>query len=176
MGKLSEYLEHHGIAKRDIPGAFLLMKGMGYGMFIGTWGLCYRFKPLRKFAKTSTGTWIRSGIKSRFPNQYDWTKQSITKSSQGLTESRFFKPIPRVLGLKAKETSISLAENILFYKLLFPLILPLQFFTAVHIYGSKPTDHGILDILDDYSNAEDDTPDLSELIELNYPDQDSNDK
>ena len=75
-----------------------------------------RFQPLRRMAKMRTPMAIRAALQTRYPDAFLRLENSIMHSSERLAEWRFFRPLPKVLGLDSKQTVLSVAETFLLYK------------------------------------------------------------
>ncbi len=135
--KASKYLEKYGIEKNDIPKAIIYFKVTGYLSWFGTLAICYKYKPIRLFFRLSYPKHILNKIKNAYPQRYDKYENFIFSKSKKIAENRYFKKIPVTLGLKAKRFSYSLAENLLFYKCMLPIILPLQFYSAMLLFSHR---------------------------------------
>lgn len=122
-----ELLEKKGISKKDIPLAIVYFKATSYATWFGTLALCYKYRPLRRLIKSPFFEGKFKNLKLRYPKFYNNCENFITSKSKKLAEWKYFKPIPESLGLKSLHVVEALSENFILYKLLLPLILPLQF-------------------------------------------------
>ena len=128
--RLKKFFHSRGIEKRDIPKAIVTLKGIGYLTWFGTLGLCYRYRPLQRLVKSGVSKRVYTNLIQRYPNAHAKTKGWILKKTDHLANWKYFKWIPRNLGLKKKKFSKAIAENFVFYKLSLPLTLPLQLYAT----------------------------------------------
>src|SRR5579871_6101840 len=119
MPSIKKYLEKHGLDTRDAVKAMLCLKGLTYVTWCATLATCYRFQPLRRLARTSTAQRAIHHVQQRFPGAVERSQRFVDKSAHKLAEWKYFKPIPRALGLKAQHFSLALAENFVLYHVVF---------------------------------------------------------
>lgn len=150
MGGLNEYLERQGIKKKQIPTALLALKGLNYVTWFGTLAMCYRFQPVRRFFTLSGPKRFHESIQKRFSSQYEWCHKTIQKKSDQLANWKYFKPIPESIGLKSKHMSTAIVENFVFYKAMFPILFPLQFWLIIKALSHKREN---VELTDFYSNV-----------------------
>lgn len=137
MNWIKEKFQSAGIHKKDVPSAILLFKGLGYTTWFGLLFTCYRFKPVQRFFKLPVPNRWLTHIKTKHQVKYDsWHSWVMTKSEK-LANWRFFKPIPTTLGLKSKRFVIALAQTTILYKLMLPVLLPLQVGGVVYFYRHR---------------------------------------
>lgn len=134
--KHSVFSHHHwfdrlGLHMKDIPRALIYTKEISWGLYLLTIPLCYRYKPLTRFAKTNYGKNTISTIKNRFPTMYDKTKNLIKIGETKMANSKYINWIPRYLGLKSKRFASAVVQATLLYKFSFPILFPLEVLLAV---------------------------------------------
>ena len=134
MERIKSYFESHGVRKRDIPSALVLFKGMGYGVYFGMLIACYRFQPVQRFFKLSGPKYILDSVKKNHKTRYDKWHGFIMKKSEQFAEWKYFKPIPKAIGVKSKKLVRAFAETFVLYKVTLPITLPLQFLVTVSIF------------------------------------------
>jgi hypothetical protein len=149
MVKLSDYFTKHGI--NDAPRGVLYYKVLGGLTFIGTVGLCYRYKPMSKLLMWSLRQYqglasiisfkgvvhtcsqnlkrASGQLKEKYPEAFERTQETFeplrTKGpiiGTELSKSNFFGMNYRTLAL-----AFAIVEGTLFYKLSSPVMIPLKF-------------------------------------------------
>jgi hypothetical protein len=139
-GRLKKFFKNQGITKKNIPKAILTLKGLGYLTWLGTLGLCYRFQPLQRLVKSGWSKRIYQRGIQRYPNAHAKTKVWILKKTDQLANWKYFRWVPKTMGLKKKKFSKAIAENFVFYKLAVPITLPIQLYATVNFVRSKSKD------------------------------------
>lgn len=127
------YFKERGIESKDIPRGIIYFKGLSWLTWSGTFVLCYRVQPLRKFAQTAMAKNGLQRLEQTFPNAYRKCEQGILNTTQKLSQSKFFKPIPHMFRLSSRQFASALCENLVLYKLLLPIFIPLQLYTTVQL-------------------------------------------
>jgi hypothetical protein len=136
-GFMRSYFEKRGIAPRDVPMALIYFKLMNVCLWSTMFTGVYLFQPLRRMAKMRTPMAIRAALQTRYPDAFLRLENSIMHSSERLAEWRFFRPLPKVLGLDSKQTVLSVAETFLLYKVTMPFHVPLQFWAILYAMSSS---------------------------------------
>lgn len=136
-GRLKRFFRSKGIEKKSIPKAILTLKGVGYLTWLGTLGICYRYQPLQKLVKSGWSKRVYQNMIKRYPNAHSRTKEWILKKTDQLANWKYFRWIPRTMGLKKKKFSKAIAENFVFYKLTLPITLPIQLYGTIEIVKRK---------------------------------------
>ena len=136
-GRLKRFFRNQGITKKDIPKALITLKGLGYLTWLGTLGVCYRYQPLQRAIRSGWSKRAYQGVIKRYPNAHAKTKGWILKKTDQLANWKYFRWMPRTMGLKKKKFSKAIAENFVFYKLTVPVTLPLQLYGTVQLIKSK---------------------------------------
>ena len=135
MSRITGYLEKYGVPCTSVVKALICFKALSYGTWFTLIGISYRYKPLQKLVKNYHYPKILfQKIKTKYPNAYTKTKTFILEKSEKLSESRFFKPIPRTLCLESKRFTIALAEGSALCKILLPITLPSQIWFTIWLY------------------------------------------
>eukprot|EP01095_Lingulamoeba_sp_RSL-Kostka_P011394 TRINITY_DN4308_c0_g1_i1.p1 TRINITY_DN4308_c0_g1~~TRINITY_DN4308_c0_g1_i1.p1 ORF type:complete len:180 (+),score=33.57 TRINITY_DN4308_c0_g1_i1:84-623(+) len=148
---LTEFLEKQGLRKRDVPVALLYVKGMTYVTYLISLGLCYRYRPLFSLSKLKYPQQFLTYLSKRYNNQYTKWQNRINRlllKSEKISEMKYFKPIPKALHINPKRFTVSMAENVLFYKLTLPITLPLQVYVAIKIISKRGNQTTFEDCLD----------------------------
>eukprot|EP01090_Pellita_catalonica_P008265 TRINITY_DN1898_c0_g2_i1.p1 TRINITY_DN1898_c0_g2~~TRINITY_DN1898_c0_g2_i1.p1 ORF type:complete len:146 (-),score=12.30 TRINITY_DN1898_c0_g2_i1:409-846(-) len=121
------WLAKYGIQKSDIAKGLLIFKGMTWLTWTGMFVFCYRVQPLRRVL-------LRAG--KRYP-RVDYYYAKVNERAEQLAKWKFFKMIPEKLGLHSRNFTLTLGENILFYKLTLPITVPIQLGLVWVIIKSK---------------------------------------
>lgn|ERR1712100_45621 len=138
MGKVRDYFESKGIEPSHVPYALLVFKVSTYLNWTGTLFLCYRFRPVRSFfTKWSGPRRVHEYIRTRYKTRYDRWNDYINDKAHKLAEWKYFRPIPRVLGVDPKRFTLALAENVILYKASLPITIPLQIWLIVRVMQQK---------------------------------------
>ena len=105
---------------------------------MGTLFLCYRFRPVRSFfTKWSGPRRFHKYIQHKYPERYTKTQDYINTKAQHLAEWKYFRPIPKFLGVQPQRFTLALAENVILYKASLPFTIPLQIWGIVRMMQQK---------------------------------------
>lgn len=132
-----EYFEKKGIAKKDVPLALACYKGIGLGITLITFGVCYRYKPLRRLIKTDFMDGQITKFKAKYPERYNKCENFIKTKIEKISNSKFFKPIPNMFGLKSRNFTKSVCETLIISKVGLPITIPFQFLSTMKIIEVK---------------------------------------
>jgi hypothetical protein len=135
-GALHRWMTAKGVVVQDIPRVGLTFYCAKWATFCLSLGFCIKCRPLRRtFGRPGAPQrWLLS-FKARYPGFYARAHQKVLKSADYLAASRFFRPIPLALGTKPKLFALALAENIVFYKITFPIHAPLELWLIIEFYA-----------------------------------------
>lgn len=128
-----DYLEKKGLSKNDIPAGIIYFKITSYATWFCTLALCYKYRPLKNLFKINYFKQKLNYVKSKYPKVCDNYNNLIINKSKKLAEWKYFKPIPESLGLKSLHVVEALSENFVLYKLLLPVLLPIQFWIILKL-------------------------------------------
>jgi hypothetical protein len=132
MGKIGDYFEKYGVTNSDVFKALIYFKTLSVITGLGTLAMCYKYRPLITLFKQPYPKQLLAKIENRYPTQYNRSKQFVIEKSEKLAASKYFKPIPNYLNIDSKRLTIAVAENMVFYKLCIPILMPIQFWLVVH--------------------------------------------
>lgn len=160
--QVKSYFERKGIKSSRIGAALLIFKVSTYGHWAGTLYLCYRFRPVKSFfTKWSGPRRIHDYMRNRYRTKYDRAQNYINEKAHKLAEWKYFRPIPRSLGVEPQRFTIALAENIILYKATLPIVVPLQIWLILLALRSNDTEHvSPIDLFQDQSYLEDLEPEI----------------
>ena len=78
---------------------------------------------------------VKLAFIARYPKFYNTTREKVIGGAERLAASRLFRPIPEALGSTPKNFALGLAENIVLFKLSFPIHVGLQNRSKLHLVG-----------------------------------------
>eukprot|EP01048_Picozoa_sp_COSAG05_P004907 COSAG05_NODE_278_length_12330_cov_14.132205_11_plen_275_part_00 len=136
LGPLQRWMRRKGVTTSDMAKVATSFYAAKWVTFAACLGLCVRFQPLRRTFKSGTAKRFLDDFISRHPKFYRKTQAKVLAGADRLAASRFFKPIPYALGTKPKLFALALAENIVLYKLTFPLHAPLELWLIINFYAN----------------------------------------
>jgi hypothetical protein len=101
-------------------------------LFVVGLGLCIKVQPLRRFFRSGRPQRLKLAFIARYPKFYNTTREKVIGGAERLAASRLFRPIPEALGSTPKNFALGLAENIVLFKLSFPIHVGLQNRSKLH--------------------------------------------
>lgn len=134
MDWLKNKFKERGMGPKEVTTAYIAYNVFDSLTDFATLVICYKYKPLRKFAKGQTGSKLIKSLKTRYPDKYNKYTNFVIKKANKFAEWKYFKPIPKKLGLNSQNLSYSLIENIVFRELASPVTIPLQIWLTLQIY------------------------------------------
>jgi len=137
MGFIHEYFQKHGVDEKDVPSALLLYKGLGLGITIGTYALCYRYRPLHYGVQHYPLRNINNWAKTTYPQRYNQIETFVKTKTDTIANWKYFKPIPSFFGLDTKRASVAIGETLLVDKLTDPITVPFAFIATVSYMKNK---------------------------------------
>lgn len=134
--RIHNIFEKYGVSNKDVAVAALSLKGLSWATYFATLGLCYKYKPLKRMSKNPFMKSKLEYVEQNYPI-YGRIKNFVIDKSQKMAKSKYFEPIPRRLGLKSKRFAVALTETIVVYKLMMPVLLPLQFWIVIQYFKRR---------------------------------------
>lgn len=121
-------LEQYGIEPLDIPKGLLLFKGMAWTTWALTLPICYKYQPLRRLiARPQT----RAFLDRIHPNMYSRGSTWVTTKLNRLSASLYFQRFTNHFGLCPTATAYALCENMVLFKMLLPVTIPLHMYLTI---------------------------------------------
>lgn len=130
------WFENAGVTARDLPYAFVLYNGLLWIEWACVLVLCIAARPIAAVAETSFGESAQRTLKTRFET-VGRVEAYCVQSANSLSESKYFRPIPDMLGLDPQNFTFALAETIFLYNLAFVVWLPLNIRLVVAYLASR---------------------------------------
>jgi hypothetical protein len=123
--------------EKDVAKIAVMFKIISTTSYIGTFALCYRYKPFYRFLKSPYGIKMNQYTINKFPNFHN----KIVKTEQTIVEkiknSKYIKHIPQTLGMKTSRFTKAFIENFIFYKLTLPISFPLYRCFQMKVHQNK---------------------------------------
>lgn len=135
---MKRWMQRKGVGVSDVPRvltAFYVTKNL---LFVVGLGVCIKFQPLRRFFKSGRPERLKHAFIARYPNFYSTVRGKILSGAEHLAASRFFRPLPVAFGTKPKAFALSLAENMVLFKLTFPVHAPITLLCIINYYAQPP--------------------------------------
>lgn len=132
---MNDRFSKYGLTKKDVAIILGKTKLIGYGVWLGMLPVCYRYRPLRRFFKRPWPKIALQKVQTTWPNVYQKGQQFIANGADKLSKWKYFKPIPKQLGLKSKKFTLAIAENIVLFKLTIPVQVGIV--AGHHIYTHR---------------------------------------
>ena len=144
---MKRWMRRKGVAVSDVPRVittFYIAKNL---VFVAGIGLCVKFQPLRRFFQSGRPQRLKLAFISRYPRFYATAREKVLSGAERLAASRFFRPLPEAMkafGLvpkwtKPKAFALGLAENMVLFKLTFPIHAPVTLLCVINYYAQQPT-------------------------------------
>lgn len=161
MERAKNYFEKRGIQSSRVGTALLAFKLSTYCHWSGTLFLCYRYRPVKSFfTKWSGPKRIHDYFRNKYRVRYDKAQNYINSKAQKLAEWKYFRPIPRFLGVEPQRFTIALAENIILYKATLPIVIPLQIWLIILLMSGSTEPVSPIDLFQDQSYLEPTEPEI----------------
>lgn len=132
---MKRWMQRKGVSVSDVPRVittFYIAKNL---VFIASLGLCIKMQPLRRFFQSGRPQRLKLAFISRYPKFYHTAREKILSGAERLAASRFFRPLPEALGTKPKAFALALAENMVLFKLTFPIHAPITLLCIINYYA-----------------------------------------
>lgn len=132
---MKRWMHRKGVSVSDVPRVittFYIAKNL---VFVASLGLCIKVQPLRRFFRSGRPQRVKLAFISRYPNFYHKAREKILSGAERLAASRFFRPLPEAFGTKPKAFALGLAENIVLFKLTFPIHAPITLLCIINYYA-----------------------------------------
>lgn len=140
---MKRWIRRKGVAVADVPRVittFYIAKNL---VFVASLGLCIKFQPLRRLFQSGRPQRLKLAFIAKFPNFYAKSREKILSGAERLAASRLFRPLPEALGTKPKAFALGLAENMVLFKLTFPIHAPLTLLCVINFYAQPASAAGI---------------------------------
>ena len=137
---MDNYFKQYNIT--NIPKAIIIYKTMSLVTAGSMLVLCYKYRPARLFKNSRFGQYIINSIKSRYPNQIISIKKYVKDKADTFSKYKYFKPIPKFLGLVNKRFTYAMMEFIVIGKLCLPITIPIQLWLTSKILEDN-TNHQV---------------------------------
>ncbi len=131
---INEWIERYGIEKKDIPKTIILFKIISTTSYIGTFVLCYKYKPITRILKSSYGIKFNNYIIYKYPKIYNKIITTKEKLIIKIKNGKYIKKIPELMGMETEKFTNAFIENFFLYKLTLPLSLPVYIYLSIMYY------------------------------------------
>lgn len=132
---MKRWMQRRGVSVSDVPRVittFYIAKNV---VFVAGLGLCIKVQPLRRFFQSGRPQRLKLAFIARYPNFYSTAREKILSGAERLAASRFFRPLPEAIGTKPKAFALALAENMVLFKLTFPIHAPITLLCVMNYYA-----------------------------------------
>ena len=121
--RISRKLKKRGLDAKDIPSGLILLSGLGWIEYITTFAICYKLKPLQRLVKLPLIRTAYSNLKIKYSNFYNKVDTYVKTKTLQASKNKYFKKIPKYLGLKSITFVEAFCENMILYHLIAPFVI-----------------------------------------------------
>ena len=135
--RIGRYFQARGIATADVPMALVYWKALNGLIWGGMLVAAYNFRPLQRLGRKPWARALRQRIQDRYPGQIARMEDKVMATATRFAEWKYFRPVPRFMGLNAKRLVLALAETVVLYKATMPVHVPFQFWAILYLMSSR---------------------------------------